>query len=170
METFIKKELHYSLLFICLGNICRSPAADAVMHHLTETKGLSSNFTIDSAGIGSWHVGEFPDSRMRKHGEKRGYNINHIARQFDRSKDFDIFDYIVVMDDNNYSDICNQTKNAEQKSKVVKMKDYFAHYKGDSSVPDPYYGSPTDFEYTLDLIEDGCKGLLQSILKEDKKI
>ena len=60
METFIKKELHYSLLFICLGNICRSPAADAVMHHLTETKGLSSNFTIDSAGIGSWHVGEFP--------------------------------------------------------------------------------------------------------------
>ena len=107
---------------------------------------------------------------MRKHGEKRGYNINHIARQFDRSKDFDIFDYIVVMDDNNYSDICNQTKNAEQKSKVVKMKDYFAHYKGESSVPDPYYGSPTDFEYTLDLIEDGCKGLLQSILKEDKKI
>ena len=74
------------------------------------------------------------------------------------------------MDDKNYSDICNQTKNAVQKSKVIKIKDYFVHYKGETSVPDPYYGSPADFEYALDLVEDGCKGLLQSILKEDKKI
>lgn len=165
MDTFINKERCYNLLFICLGNICRSPAADAVMHHLTDSKGLSHNFTIDSAGIGNWHIGDLPDRRMREHGAKRGYKINHIARQFDRNKDFDAFDYIVVMDDDNYSEICNQAKSTDQRAKVVKMKDFFAQYKGETSVPDPYYGGAKEFEYALDLIEDGCKGLLETIIK-----
>ena len=165
MDTFINKERRYNLLFICLGNICRSPAADAVMHHLTDSKRLSHNFTIDSAGIGSWHIGDLPDRRMREHGAKRGYKIDHIARQFDRNTDFDAFDYIIVMDDDNYSEICNQAKSTDQRAKVAKMKDFFVQYKGKTSVPDPYYGGAKEFEYALDLIEDGCKGLLETIIK-----
>ena len=160
MNTPSNKANHYKLLFICLGNICRSPAADAVMHRLVESKELSHKFSIDSAGIGNWHVGDLPDRRMREHGAKRGYNINHIARQFNKATDFNAFDYIIVMDNDNYSEICAQAKNAEQRNKVVKMKDFFSQYKGEESVPDPYYGGAEDFEFALDLIEDGCEGIL----------
>ena len=93
------------ILFICLGNICRSPAANAIMQEYVDEAGLSDEFEIDSAGIGPWHVGQLPDKRMRQHGAKRGYKIDHIARQFDASRDFDDFDYIVVMDDENYKNI-----------------------------------------------------------------
>ncbi|WP_424039712.1 low molecular weight protein-tyrosine-phosphatase [Prevotella nigrescens] len=165
MNTSSNKEYHYNLLFICLGNICRSPAADAIMHKLVDDNGLSRNFTIDSAGIGNWHVGDLPDRRMREHGAKRGYDISHIARQFNKVTDFDASDYIIVMDDDNYSEICVQAKNARQRSKVVKMKDFFSRHKGETSVPDPYYGDAKDFEFALDLIEDGCRGLLCSLVE-----
>ena len=165
MNTPSNKANHYKLLFICLGNICRSPAADAVMHRLVESKELSHKFSIDSAGIGNWHVGDLPDRRMCEHGAKRGYNINHIARQFNKATDFDASDYIIVMDDDNYSEICVQAKNARQRSKVVKMKDFFSRHKGETSVPDPYYGDAKDFEFALDLIEDGCRGLLCSLVE-----
>ena len=85
------------ILFICLGNICRSPAADGIMRHLVAERGLDDEFLIDSAGIGSWHVGQLPDRRMRQCGQRHGYNFDHRARQFS-SKDFARFDYIAVMD------------------------------------------------------------------------
>ena len=93
------------ILFICLGNICRSPAANAIMQKYVDDAGLTDKFYIDSAGIGPWHVGQLPDKRMRQHGARRGYRIDHIARQFDARHDFIDFDYIVVMDDENYHDI-----------------------------------------------------------------
>ncbi|MGN1254586.1 MAG: low molecular weight protein-tyrosine-phosphatase [Prevotella sp.] len=148
------------LLFICLGNICRSPAANAIMQRYVDEAGLSNRFVIDSAGIGPWHVGQLPDKRMREHGARRGYRIDHIARQFDAAKDFDRFDYIVVMDEDNYRNITRQAQNEEDRKKVIRMADYFIKYKGRTSVPDPYYGDGEDFELALDLIEDGCKGLL----------
>ena len=148
------------LLFICLGNICRSPAANAIMQRYVDEAGLSDKFDIDSAGIGPWHVGQLPDKRMREHGARRGYRIDHIARQFDAAKDFDRFDYIVVMDEDNYRNITRQAQNEEDRKKVIRMADYFIKYKGRTSVPDPYYGDGEDFELALDLIEDGCKGLL----------
>ena len=148
------------LLFICLGNICRSPAANAIMQKYVDESGLSNRFEIDSAGIGPWHVGQLPDKRMREHGARRGYRIDHIARQFDAAKDFDRFDYIVVMDEDNYRNITRQAQNEEDRKKVIRMADYFIKYKGRTSVPDPYYGDGEDFELALDLIEDGCKGLL----------
>lgn len=149
------------ILFICLGNICRSPAANAVMQKMVDDAGLTDKFTIDSAGIGGWHIGQLPDKRMRRHGAMRGYKIDHIARQFDARKDFNNFDYIVVMDNENYKEVCRQAHNEAERKKVIRMADFFVRYKGKTSVPDPYYGGDSDFEFALDLIEDGCRGILQ---------
>lgn len=165
------------ILFICLGNICRSPAANAIMQKYVDEAGLTDKFFIDSAGIGPWHVGQLPDKRMRKHGARRGYKIDHIARQFDAKHDFDDFDYIVVMDDENYKNICWQTKGYppyggeadEERKKVIRMADYLIKYKGRHDVPDPYYGGDTDFELALDLIEDGCHGILGSMTNKDEQ-
>lgn len=154
-----------SILFICLGNICRSPAADAIMRHLADD---CDWLHIDSAGIGLWHVGQLPDPRMRQHGARRGYRIDHIARQFDPSADFSRFDYIVVMDDDNYRNIARQARSPEDRSKIVRMADHFVRYRGHSSVPDPYYGGDRDFELALDLIEDGCGGLLRWLSNQRK--
>lgn len=156
------------ILFICLGNICRSPAANAVMQDYVDKVGLTDKFVIDSAGIGPWHVGQLPDKRMRQHGGKRGYKIDHIARQFDASRDFDDFDYIVVMDDENYKNITRQSRNDADRQKVIRMADYFIKYKGRTSVPDPYYGGDSDFELALDLIEDGCRGILNKLTNKVK--
>lgn len=154
-----------SILFICLGNICRSPAADAIMRHLAAG---SHWLSIDSAGIGPWHVGQLPDSRMRQHGAQRGYHIDHIARQFDARTDFSRFDYIVVMDDDNYRSIARQARSPQERSKIVRMADHFVKYRGHDSVPDPYYGGGRDFELALDLIEDGCGGLLKWLSDQRK--
>ncbi|WP_449015938.1 low molecular weight protein-tyrosine-phosphatase [Prevotella sp.] len=148
------------ILFICLGNICRSPAAHAVMQHLVDERGYSNLYEIDSAGIGNWHVGQLPDKRMREHGRRRGYDLNHHARQFDARKDFAYFDLIVVMDEDNYRYITSQAADATARRKVVRMADYFTRHKDATCVPDPYYGGPEDFELALDLIEDGCEGLI----------
>ncbi len=152
-----------SVLFICLGNICRSPAAQGVMQHLVDRQGLSSRFYIDSAGEGSWHIGQLPDTRMRRHGQLRGYTFDHRARQFSAQSDFARFDFIVTMDDANYADIVSMARTEEERRKVVKMSRYFCRYKGKTSVPDPYYGDAQDFDLALDLIEDGCSELLRHL-------
>jgi protein-tyrosine phosphatase len=152
------------LLFICLGNICRSPAAHAVMQKYVEDAGVEHLFEIDSAGIGPWHVGELPDRRMRQHGAKRGYDVSHIARQFDPNYDFARFDYIVVMDEENYANITRRAHNDEERQKVIRMADYITRHPGATTVPDPYYGGAEGFELALDLIEDGCEGLLKESL------
>lgn len=157
------------ILFICLGNICRSPAADAVMRKLVDEAGLADKFTIDSAGIGAWHVGQLPDRRMRKHGANRGYKIDHIARQFDAATDFDKFDMIVVMDDDNYRNISRQAHNGKDMEKVVRMADYFSGNKRHDCVPDPYYGDDSAFDHAIDLIEDGCRGILATLSKQPRR-
>jgi protein-tyrosine phosphatase len=161
MDT--RKESVISILFICLGNICRSPAAHAVFCDMIVKKNVANRFVVDSAGIGGWHVGQLPDSRMRAHGNKRGYNINHHARQFD-VKDFDKFDYIIVMDEDNYRVITDMATSKADAAKVIHMADYFTHHTN-NTVPDPYYGGDADFELALDLIEDGCEGLLGTLLQ-----
>lgn len=156
----MEKETRFALLFVCLGNICRSPAAQAVMQKLVDDAGLSNRFYIDSAGIGAWHVGQLPDKRMRDHARRRGYRLTHLARQIDAESDFCRFDRIVVMDEDNYRQVAGKARSAEEKAKVVRMADYFSHHVGERTVPDPYYGGPEDFELALDLIEDGCRGIL----------
>ncbi|MGN0215043.1 MAG: low molecular weight protein-tyrosine-phosphatase [Prevotella sp.] len=156
----MEKESRFALLFICLGNICRSPAAQAVMQKLVDDAGLSNRFYIDSAGIGGWHVGQLPDKRMRDHARQRGYRLTHRARQIDAESDFGRFDRIVVMDEDNYRQVAGKARSTEEKAKVVRMADYFSRHAGERTVPDPYYGGPEDFELALDLIEDGCRGIL----------
>ena len=154
------------ILFICLGNICRSPAAHAVFQKAIDARGLSDRFEVDSAGIGNWHEGELPDRRMREHGARRGYQIDHRARQI-RPSDFKHFDRIVVMDDDNYRIITAKAA-PEEARKVVRMADFFTAHPHATSVPDPYYGDAADFERALDLIEDGVEGLLNALVGHAK--
>ena len=150
------------LLFICLGNICRSPAAQGIMQHWVDERGLTDDYEIDSAGIGAWHVGNLPDSRMRSHGHKHGYTFDHHARQI-CDADFDRFDYIIVMDEENYKAVSRMKARVGGRAEVCRMADYFTRHRKIHSVPDPYYGGDSDFELAIELIEDGCQGLLQHL-------
>jgi len=150
----------YRILFVCLGNICRSPAAEGILKQLAEKHHRSDRLFVDSAGIGAWHIGQLPDPRMRKHGSLRGYDFNSRARQI-KQADFDRFDMIIVMDHNNYDDVCSLARNEDDSSKVHMMSEYLQRYKGRATVPDPYYGGDAEFELALDLLEDGCEGLLK---------
>ena len=148
------------LLFVCLGNICRSPAAHAVMESLAEQRGVAHRFEIDS---GAWHTGQLPDRRMREHGSRRGYEFTHRARQVKR-EDFDRFDYVVGMDEENLHDLRRLAGSREQAVKIRCLADYLRHHPGQTTVPDPYYGGPRDFELALDLVEDACSGLLDELI------
>lgn len=149
------------LLFVCLGNICRSPAAEAVMKKLVADAGLADSYDIDSAGIGAWHVGQLPDSRMRSRGSLRGYRLDSRARQIEQS-DFSRFDRILVMDGDNLRSVRRLAPTDSARSKVEMLADYCIAHRGADSIPDPYYGSEADFDYALDLIEDACQGLLEA--------
>ena len=153
----------HRLLFICLGNICRSPAAEGVMKAKVHAAKLDDQFFIDSAGIGDWHVGHLPDSRMREPGARRGYRLDSRARQI-RQSDFADFDLLLVMDRENYRIITSKAPDEESRKKVRMLTDYLQEHKNTDIVPDPYYGDLSDFDYALDLIEDACDGLLEQCL------
>ena len=156
----------FSILFVCLGNICRSPVAEGIMKHQLELNGLTDKVFVDSAGIGGWHVGDLPDARMRVHGNRRGYDFCSRARQIKRA-DFDRFDLIIVMDDDNYDDVSSLARNEDDRAKVHLMTEYLNRFKGRRSVPDPYYGGDAGFELVLDLLEDGCERLIELIKIEN---
>ena len=153
-----------SLLFACLGNICRSPAAEGIMQQLVEQAGLADRFVIDSAGIGGWHVGDLPDKRMRRCGKAHGYDFCSRARQL-QPGDFDRFDYIIVMDSDNYRQASCLVCNSHQKSKIRMMADYLTTHAGYRLIPDPYYGGERDFELVIELLEDACSNLLRQLTK-----
>ena len=157
----------YSVLFVCLGNICRSPAAQAVMQRMVDERGLTELFFIDSAGIGGWHIGDLPDKRMRVHARPRGYELTHRARKVSAS-DFEDYDLIVGMDAANVGDLCGMSATIEQQDKVVMMGDYIRQYPNYDYVPDPYYEGSEGFELVLDLLEDACDNLLNQIIKQNK--
>jgi protein-tyrosine phosphatase len=157
------KSSNHTVLFICLGNICRSPAAEGIMKAKVEEKGLASQFYIDSAAIGPWHVGQLPDSRMRRCGAAHGYCFDSHARQFDKS-DFAKFDYIVVMDNDNYRAITRMASSDEEREKVVCMASYLRQHRDYTTVPDPYYGDESDFELVITLLEDALEGLIEEII------
>ena len=150
----------HSLLFICLGNICRSPAAEGVMKAKVHKAGLDGEFFIDSAGIGDWHVGQLPDRRMRERAARRGYRLDSRARQI-RQSDFDDFDLLLVMDSSNYRTVTSLAPNDEARGKVRMLTDFLVERKGVDAVPDPYYGGLAGFDHALDLIEDACNGVLK---------
>lgn len=150
------------ILFVCLGNICRSPSAEAVFRAYVGEQNSSRNFVIDSAGTSAYHAGEPADQRMQKHAKKRGYHLGSISRQFDPASDFDKFDLIVAMDDNNYYDLKEMARNPEDERKIVKMTDYSEKHEYDH-VPDPYFGGSEGFEIVLDLLEDSSRGLFRNL-------
>ena len=163
----MKKPSKYSVLFVCLGNICRSPAAQAVMQAMVDERGLTDRFFIDSAGIGGWHIGDLPDKRMRVHARPRGYELTHRARKVN-SVDFEDFDLIVGMDAANVDDLHSLAATIEQEKKVVMMGDYIRQYPHYDYVPDPYYEGSEGFELVLDLLEDSCDNLLNRIIEQNK--
>ena len=150
------------ILFVCLGNICRSSSAEGVMKHLLEESGLGNEFVVDSAGISSYHQGELPDSRMRAHAIRRGYELTHRSRSV-RTEDFYNFDLIIGMDDRNIDDLKDCAPSPEEWKKIHLMTEYCTRFTHADHVPDPYYGGAEGFEYVLDLLEDACAGLLERI-------
>ncbi|ERP32199.1 low molecular weight protein-tyrosine-phosphatase [Chitinivibrio alkaliphilus] len=152
------------VLFVCLGNICRSPSAEAVFRHFVEKNHLEDCIEIDSAGTSAYHVNEPADRRMQSHAEKRGYTLTSRARQFTPA-DFSRFDYLIAQDRQNYADMAEQASKADRK-KLFKMTD-FAQSTSAQDVPDPYYGGPAGFERVLDILEDSCEGLLAHITAKE---
>lgn len=150
------------ILFVCLGNICRSPAAEGVMRAIVEKEGAQRRFLIDSAGLYGGHAGELPDRRMRVHAFQRGYNLTHHSRPV-RMSDFEDFDLIVAMDHSNYDRLRAMAPTPEDERKVVKMIDFVAGFPQCDCVPDPYYDGAEGFELVLDLLEDGCVNLFDTL-------
>lgn len=149
-----------SFLFVCLGNICRSPAGEGILRRKAAERGLS--LRIDSAGIGGWHAGQLPDARMRRQGALRGYDFNSRARQICRG-DFDRFDLILVMDADNFEAVSRLARSDADRRKVRRVTDFCRRFLGTAAVPDPYYGGTADFDHALDLLEDACEGLLDAL-------
>ena len=151
----------YKILFVCLGNICRSPAAEEIMRRLVADAGLDKEIVLDSAGLIDYHEGEPADGRMRAHAARRGYQITHLSRPV-RYDDFFDFDLIVGMDVRNISKLKALAPGLDEERKVVRMTDY-CRLKVADHVPDPYYGGASGFENVLDILEDACAGLLDTL-------
>ena len=152
----------HRILFVCLGNICRSSSAEGVMNHLVSEAGLEDQFVIDSAGILSYHRGELPDSRMRAHAIRRGYELTHRSRPV-QTEDFYNFDLIIGMDDRNIEDLKDRAPSPEEWKKIHRMTEFCTRFTHADHLPDPYYGGAEGFEYVLDLLEDACAGLLEHL-------
>lgn len=154
------------VLFVCLGNICRSPAADGLMRALTEARGDSSGWVIDSAGTGNYHIGDLPDQRMRVHARRRGYTLDHRCRQV-READFDDFDIIFGMDASNLANLRRIAPTPEAAEKVVPMGEFFSVATSYDHVPDPYYEGSEGFELVLDLLESATQTLYDEVTRHE---
>ncbi|MEH1925627.1 low molecular weight protein-tyrosine-phosphatase [Nostoc sp.] len=155
----------YKLLFVCLGNICRSPSAENIMNHLIEQAGLSERILCDSAGTSSYHIGSPPDRRMSAAAAtKLGIKLRGRARQFQKS-DFQDFDLILAMDRENYENILTLDRTQEYQHKVRLMCEFCSRHTL-KEVPDPYYGGEEGFNQVIDLLIDACEGLLAKVKSE----
>ena len=146
------------VLFVCLGNICRSPAGEGVLKAIVEEGGESDRWEIDSAGTGGWHVGEQPDRRMRVHARQRGIELNHRCRKV-TAADFEDFDLIIPMDSSNEMNLRRLAPSLEAARKIVPMAAFIDDSFHYDHVPDPYYEGSEGFELVLDLLENGCRNL-----------
>jgi protein-tyrosine phosphatase len=147
-----------SVLFVCLGNICRSPLAEGIFLHLLQAEGLASRFTVDSAGTGAWHVGNLPDPRSQEVAARNGITLPSRARQV-TDQDFGEFDIVVAMDRSNLGDLEHLKARLGGDARLVLMRD-FDPDPGDGQVPDPYYGGPDGFDRVYDMVLRSARGLL----------
>ncbi|HKO94631.1 MAG TPA: low molecular weight protein-tyrosine-phosphatase [Polyangiaceae bacterium] len=153
------------LCFVCLGNICRSPTAEGIMLHLVRAEGLHEHFQIESAGTGAYHVGERPDPRSLATAKARGVPLPSRARQFVKS-DFERFDHVLAMDDNNRVALLRLTADARHHDKVQLLRRFDPRTPSGANVPDPYYGEGDGFEHVFDVCEAACRGLLAELRKQ----
>lgn len=153
-----------NILFVCLGNICRSPLAEAIMNEYIEREGMGAEISCDSAGILNYHQGEPADKRMRLHARRRGYTITSISRPVNSMKDFDRFDMIIGMDQQNIRDLKNMARTKKDQEKIFLMTDFLQNSNFDS-VPDPYFGGEEGFELVLDILEEACRQLVDHLRK-----
>ena len=153
----------FGVLFVCTGNICRSPTAEAIFRELAADAGMAEAVTADSAGTHGYHVGEPPDPRAQKAAAKRGYDLSALRARRIEDADFQRFDLILAMDQEHYA-ILTRIAGAAADHKLKLMMSYARRFK-ERDVPDPYYGGPQGFERVLDMLEDAAKGLLESLRK-----
>lgn len=156
------------ILFVCTGNICRSPAAEGIMKKKLIDYGLDKYVKVDSAGTIGYHAEEQPDERMQMHALKRGYTLDHLARKFNPNTDGDKFNYILIMDDYNYDALVRMDTSNKYKSKIFRTTD-FSSNKEIHEVPDPYYGTGEGFERVLDILEDSIDNFIKFIQREIEK-
>jgi protein-tyrosine phosphatase len=156
----------YKLLFVCLGNICRSPSAESIMNYLIREASLENQILCDSAGTSSYHVGAPPDRRMRAAAAKRNIKLEGRSRQL-QPIDLERFDLILAMDQENYQDILYLDREGKYEDKIYLMCD-FAQDRSDREVPDPYYGGSDGFDYVIDLLLDACAGLLDYVVNSEE--
>jgi protein-tyrosine phosphatase len=148
------------ILFVCMGNICRSPTAEGVMRRLLEEEGL--DIEIDSAGTGGWHAGEPPDERATVAARRRGVTLEGAARQV-RPEDFRRFDLLIALDRSNLRELLARAPDEEAAEKVRLLREFDPAADGDLDVPDPYYGGDRGFETVLDMVEASCRGLIDEL-------
>lgn len=147
-----------SIMFVCLGNICRSPAAEGVMRHMASKDPLGELLTIESCGLGDWHIGHSPDERMRIASQNRGIALTSRAKKFHPSF-LDRFDLILAADHQILEELYRHARTPEHRDKIHLITHYSTYYQGEE-IPDPYYQGEAGFERVLDMIEDSCQGIL----------
>jgi protein-tyrosine phosphatase len=152
------------VLFVCLGNICRSPTAEGVMRTLVNDAGLRDSIQLESAGTGAWHVGSPPDRRASETASARGVELEGHARQV-RSEDFEEFDLLLAMDEENLRELRGQARDDEERAKVRLLREFdpASTGAGNLDVPDPYYGGANGFEEVFELVHAACAGLLEQL-------
>ncbi len=155
------------LLFVCLGNICRSPTAEGVMRHLLKRNDLQAALEVDSAGTGDWHVGEPPDQRSAAVGARRGMPLSGKARQV-TAADFQRFDLLLAMDRSNHQNLLAMAPTPEARDKVHLLRDFDSAGQRGLDVPDPYYGGPEGFDAVFDICVAACEGLLLHLQNKDR--
>ena len=155
-----RKKETVSVLFVCMGNICRSPTAEGVFRHFVNEAGFAEKIDVDSAGTHAYHVGEPPDRRASAAAERRGVSLADIKARRVADSDFEQFDYIIAMDEDNQARLIDQAPD-EYRDKVQLFLSYAS--VSETEVPDPYYGGAAGFERVLDLVEEASRGLLETL-------
>lgn len=157
----ITREEPFKIVFVCLGNICRSPTAEGVFQHLVNSRGLDPYFYVDSAGTSAYHIGESANSNSQKTANRHGMQLKSRARQFDR-EDLEQFDLILAMDDENKRNIEALDPDNKFTDKIKMMREYDPE-PGDGNVPDPYYGGAEGFERVFEVVKRSCENLLDEL-------
>jgi len=155
----------FRILFVCLGNICRSPTAEGIFRHLATQRGVAHRFYVDSAGTNGFHEGDGSDSRTLAAAKRRGVSWSHRSRPV-RADDFESFDLLIAMDARNVRDLHASAPSEAARAKVVLLRSFDAEAAGDLDVPDPFYGGATGFEDVLDLCERSCGALLDRLVEQ----